>query len=674
MGVLTTAACFLFPGANSLGQGWSGAEIIDSNLGRALSPWIAMDENGNAIAVFEEKYGSTLMIVGKKWDGASWGGAEIIDAGTRREVGAPRIAMDDSGNGIAVFNQSDGSNCRVYADRWNGLFWSGAELIDAGAGHSCGPPEISMDGNGNAVTVFIQSDGTHERVYANCWDGSSWSGAELIDAGGENDAAYPQVAMGGTGKAMAVFQQRKDGNPRVYANCRDGSSWSGAEIIDRAPGLGHHYPQVSMGGTGQAIAVYQEGEEYSDFRVCANRWNGSSWSGSEFIDGAPGKSACNPKIAMNKQGRAITIFNGDEGDIPVLYANLWNGSAWSGLMCIDEGSGGDIIDHRAAMDESGRAIVVFVQIIDIHTRIYANRWGGITWSGPIIIDPGTMEYTEGPRIAMDDGGNSIVVFSQADGDNYQVYANRYTAPPDNWNFDYNGDGTSDIAVFRPAVGLWAVRGVTRAYFGGDTDLPAPGDYDGDGTTDLGIFRPASGLWAARHVTRVYFGVPDSQPVPRDYTGDGISDIAVFRPASGLWAIRGLTRLYFGGSDDTPVPADYIGNGIANICIFREMSGLWAARAVTRTYFGAEGDWPIPADYDVGPGLDPGIFRPASGLWAIVNGIRHYFGRAGDSPVPADYCGDGVAKIAVFRDISGLWAVRNFTRVYFGASGDLPVTR
>ena len=76
-------------------------------------------------------------------------------------------------------------------------------------------------------------------------------------------------------------------------------------------------------------------------------------------------------------------------------------------------------------------------------------------------------------------------------------------PP--WIYDYDGDGTSDIAIFRGTSGLWAIRGVTRVYFGGSTDETVPGDYTGDGTTEVGIFRSSSGLWAIRSITRVYFG-------------------------------------------------------------------------------------------------------------------------------------------------------------------------
>lgn len=71
--------------------------------------------------------------------------------------------------------------------------------------------------------------------------------------------------------------------------------------------------------------------------------------------------------------------------------------------------------------------------------------------------------------------------------------------------DFDGDSRDDVAVFRPSTGLWAVRGVTRAYFGTTGDTPLGGDYSGDGKADIGVFRKSSGLWAIQGVSRVYFG-------------------------------------------------------------------------------------------------------------------------------------------------------------------------
>jgi len=158
--------------------------------------------------------------------------------------------------------------------------------------------------------------------------------------------------------------------------------------------------------------------------------------------------------------------------------------------------------------------------------------------------------------------------------------------------DYDGDGSSDIGIFRQSSGLWAIRGLTRLYFGAVGDLPVPGDYDGNGTADVAVFRRSSGLWAVRGLTRLYFGGSGDLPVPADYNGDGNCDPAIFRESSGLWAVRGTTRLYFGGLYDLPSPGKYAGGDFDQVAIFREMSGLWAVRGFSRMYFGTSGDMPV----------------------------------------------------------------------------------
>ncbi len=201
-----------------------------------------------------------------------------------------------------------------------------------------------------------------------------------------------------------------------------------------------------------------------------------------------------------------------------------------------------------------------------------------------------------------------------------------------------------------------------------------GDYSGDGASDIAVFRPTSGLWAVRGVTRAYFGSGGDIPVSGDYTGDGTSDIAVFRSASGLWAVRGVTRAYFGTAGDIPVPGDYSGDGSTDIAVFRSATGLWAVKDVSRFYFGGWGDAPVPVDYDGLDMIGPAIFRPSSGLWAVREVTRFYFGNAAFQAVPADYTGSGYDRIGVFRPVTGLWAIRGLTRVYYGSAQDLPATR
>ena len=247
--------------------------------------------------------------------------------------------------------------------------------------------------------------------------------------------------------------------------------------------------------------------------------------------------------------------------------------------------------------------------------------------------------------------------------------------------DYNGDGYSDIAIFRQSTGLWAVRDLGRVYFGATGDIPVSGDYDGDGLTDVSVYRPSLGLWAIKGITRVYFGAEGDRPVPGDYDGDGSCDITVFDGTTGRWSLRNITRSYFGNSGDQPVPADYDGDGRTDISIFRPASGLWAIREVSRSYFGSNEDRPVPGTYSwYGRSFSNSfkdqvaVFRPSSGLWAIRGLTRFYFGADGDNPVIGNFDGSGLDNTAIFRSSRGLWAIRGVSRVYFGTVGDIPVAR
>lgn len=94
----------------------------------------------------------------------------------------------------------------------------------------------------------------------------------------------------------------------------------------------------------------------------------------------------------------------------------------------------------------------------------------------------------------------------------------------------------------------------------------PGDYDGDGITDVAVFRPSTGNWfILKSSTDFYYwstyqwGIPSDVPVPGDYDGDGKTDIAVYRPSISNWyLLKSSTRFtawdiyQWGGFGDPPV--------------------------------------------------------------------------------------------------------------------------
>ncbi|MEA1929245.1 MAG: hypothetical protein U9N73_13645 [Candidatus Auribacterota bacterium] len=277
-------------------------------------------------------------------------------------------------------------------------------------------------------------------------------------------------------------------------------------------------------------------------------------------------------------------------------------------------------------------------------------------------------------VRSNNSGGTIKIF-QVD---IEYSSNTPTPPPPPGEgsniLDYNGDGISDIGIFRPASGLWAIRNITRTYFGSEGDLIAPGDYNGDGKTEPGIFRPESGAWASTSGMRCYFGGSNDRQVPGDYNGDGYDDIAIFRESTGMWAIRAITRRYFGTTGDIPINHDFNGDGTTDLGIFRPDNGLWAISGITRAYFGREGDYLVPGDYTGSGESQIAIFRPENGLWAIKGYTRIYYGDGGYLPQPADWNNDGKTDITAFfrNNNAWWWASSPLGTIPYGRDGDQPI--
>ncbi|MBS1795035.1 MAG: VCBS repeat-containing protein [Acidobacteria bacterium] len=265
--------------------------------------------------------------------------------------------------------------------------------------------------------------------------------------------------------------------------------------------------------------------------------------------------------------------------------------------------------------------------------------------------------------------------------------------------DFDGDGQTDVSIFRPPVGEWwyansSDNTVRAAQFGASGDLIAPADYTGDGRTDIAIWRPGTGEWfVLRSEDGSYysypFGAAGDVPAPADFDGDGRADTAVFRPGTGEWFIRrssdgGATIGQFGQSGDIPVAADYDGDGRADLAVYRASTGDWwiarSAAGVLAFRFGTATDRPVAGDYTGDGKADAAFWRPGSGEWFILRSedgsfFSFPFGAPGDLPAVGDYDGDGKFDPAVFRPSDSNWYVQRSAAglliARFGQTGDQP---
>ncbi|HQU84466.1 MAG TPA: M36 family metallopeptidase, partial [Pyrinomonadaceae bacterium] len=96
--------------------------------------------------------------------------------------------------------------------------------------------------------------------------------------------------------------------------------------------------------------------------------------------------------------------------------------------------------------------------------------------------------------------------------------------------DFDGDGKTDVSVFRPSDGNWYLLRSTAGFgsvsWGLSTDTLVPGDYDNDNKTDPAVYR--GGNWlilqsSNNTFSSIGWGNATDKPVAADYDGDGKTD-------------------------------------------------------------------------------------------------------------------------------------------------------
>ena len=255
---------------------WETAAVIDSSSETANYPQIAIDSAGNAIAVWQQYFGTTISIEARRYDSGTglWGTALLIETDDAGNASSPQIAVDSAGNAIAVWNQYDGTRYNIWANRYDsgtGL-WGTALLIETDDAGNANSPQIAVDSAGNAVAVWNQYDGTRHNIYANRFvPGTGWTGAALIETDNAGSAIKAQIAFDSTGNAFAVWQQNDGIINNIYANSYvSGTGWVGASLLETYAGDATE-PQIAFDSTGNAIAVWQQNDGTRN-NIRANRF------------------------------------------------------------------------------------------------------------------------------------------------------------------------------------------------------------------------------------------------------------------------------------------------------------------------------------------------------------------------------------------------------------------
>jgi hypothetical protein len=314
-------------------RAWSSPVALHTNNQPQFAPVVATDVTGNAIAAWSENIGNSVYNVhAARFQAAqgTWGPATLIQTVLGQTAQSPQVVMDADGNGTVVWQQYTGASVSmaVYAARFDASSnsWRSAVQLDPGVGTSNPQPQVALDASGNAVAVWEEGlNGGPVQIAAAQWSKSSgtWSTAQVIQPSllrGSN----PQVAVAPNGDATAVWTQTEpNGTLTIQASRRSsaGGAWGAPVTLTPSTGVnGANWPQVRTDLAGNVIALWYQYQGAGVYSVDAARYDVASgqWSAPIHIETlqtalpyTPYPSA--PNLVVDAAGNATATWARDGG-------------------------------------------------------------------------------------------------------------------------------------------------------------------------------------------------------------------------------------------------------------------------------------------------------------------------------------------------------------------------
>ena len=355
----------------------------------------------------------------------------------------PRIAMGDNGDAVVVWAQMTGGVTQAFmSDYRNGVWTHPADLSDyiSPGTTYVSYPQAAMDENGNTLLVWYQSDGSFRQIYVSEYRGGAWTHPAGLSDNISNDgpdSEYAQVAMSDNGEAIIVWSQR-DGSAvrQIFKSEYRGGTWTHPASLTEnisPDGQDAFYPQVAMDDSGNAIIAWMQSDGTADQAFMSEYRSGTWTHPADLTDSfsPDGQDTQIPRVAMDNDGKAVIVWAQHDGSEEQIYLSESRSGTWShpaDLTDTISTSGGEAEFPRLSMDDDGNTVVVWHQHDGVSNQIFMSEYRGGAWTHPadlsdsISPDGTDAQYT---HVTLSDHGNAVATWHQFEGSQNAIFKSEY---------------------------------------------------------------------------------------------------------------------------------------------------------------------------------------------------------------------------------------------------------
>jgi hypothetical protein len=366
----------------------------------------------------------------------------------------PQVATDDKGDAVIVWSQGPAPRHIFKSERRNGVWTHPADSVDniSPDGQSADIPQVAMDNNGDAIIVWLQSDGAYNQVFKSECRGGVWTHPTDLSGHISPDGATawgPQVAMGDDGSAIIVWAQGNGSNDQVFRSEYRGGVWTHPQGLSdniSPDGRVNNSPQVAIDDNGNALIVWAQ-IDGGNLPVFKSEYRAGIWADpadlSDHInpDANISFSWGQPQVAMDEDGNALIVWSqyaGAPGSR--VFTSEYRASTWTHPVDLSDNLGGSasVIGPQVAMNINEKALIGCFNNNNPYITVYKSEYSSGSWTVPAVSSPGGQwdNSNSPPQVAMDESGDALIVWAQ---------------------FGYDGLSTTTTQVFRSERrdGVWA---------------------------------------------------------------------------------------------------------------------------------------------------------------------------------------------------------------------------
>jgi len=340
---------------------WGTAEQINSVSNTLSGLQIAMDNNGNAMAVWSVVQGGKTFVYARYYDNVSgWdaGGSKNIGNTTGTSTNA-QVAFDASGNAIVVWLQGTD----VYYNRYTGSWGLTPGMLSTAAAN---PPQLAVRDNGDAVAVWAQAGTSHDEINVSFYtSGGTWTTAASL--GNTDWGKIPQVAVDQYGNAMVVWIQGSVSPFSLQAAYYNATSTSW-ETIQNLDGEAHdgYTPQIVMHHQGKGMAVWRTiPSACSPCRMRYDTFSGSTWTKKLRYADAGNSNSTFPQLAMDPAGNAMLVWREATTANPTIESAWYNryqhGVGWGTATLLETNDSYSVSNPAVGMSNNGITFATWLQ-------------------------------------------------------------------------------------------------------------------------------------------------------------------------------------------------------------------------------------------------------------------------------------------------------------------------